>query len=81
MGSIPARDSMYLESESGRKEGGQWAQLTKKLMSRSSGLVDFDVRLVDFVLHLPSRQVKVLGDFFLRKLILFIVLARIVLGQ
>ena len=23
MGSIPARDSMYLESESGRKEGGR----------------------------------------------------------
>ena len=33
-------------------------------MSDSLGLVDFAVGLVDFILHLPDRQVKVLGGFF-----------------
>ena len=37
-------------------------------MSDSLGLVDFAVELVDFTLHLPDRQVKVLGtEIFLKK--------------
>ena len=36
-------------------------QCTKKLMSDSPRLVDFAVGLVDFILDLPDRQVKVLG--------------------
>ena len=45
-------------------------QRTTKLMSGSPRLVDFAVGLVDFILHLPDGEVKVLGEFFLRKLII-----------
>ena len=37
---------------------------TKKLRSDSPGLVDFVVGIVEFILHLPHGQVKVLGKFF-----------------
>ena len=33
-------------------------------MSDSLVLVDFAVGLVDFILHLPDRQLKVLDEFF-----------------
>ena len=36
-------------------------QHTKKVMSDSPRLVDFAVGLVDFILDLPDRQVKILG--------------------
>ena len=42
----------------------KYSQRTKMLMSSNLGLVDFDVGLVDFILHLPNRQVKVLVEFF-----------------
>ena len=44
-------------------------QRTKRLMSDSPGLVDFAVRLVNFILHLPDRQFKFWVNLFLRKLI------------
>ena len=37
---------------------------TKKFGSDSLGLVDFEVGLVDFILHLPNGQ-EVLGKFLL----------------
>ena len=40
------------------------AQGTKKFRSDSPGLVDFVVGLVEFILHLPERQVKVFGEIF-----------------
>ena len=40
------------------------AQGTKKFRSDSPGLVDFVVGLVEFLLYLPDRQVKVFGNFF-----------------
>ena len=33
--------------------------------SDNQGLVDFDVSLVEFILHLPDRQVKLSGEIFL----------------
>ena len=39
-------------------------QRTNKVMPDSPGLVDFVVGLVNFILHLPDGQVKVLGEFF-----------------
>ena len=39
-------------------------QRAKKVMSDSLRLVDFPVRLVDSVLHLPDGQVKFLGKIF-----------------
>ena len=41
-------------------------QGTKKFRSDSPGLVDFEVRLVEFILHLPDGLVKVFGEIFLR---------------
>ena len=41
------------------------AQGTKKFRSHSLGLVDFVARLVEFILHLPDRRVKVFGKIFL----------------
>ena len=41
-------------------------QCTKMLTSDSHGLVDFAFGLVDFILHLPIGEVKVLGKSFLR---------------
>ena len=38
-------------------------QPTKKFMSNIPGLLHFAVGLVDFILHLPDRQVKVLDEF------------------
>ena len=55
-------------------------QHTKKLMSDRPGLVDFAVLLVDFILHLPERQVKVFGVFLFEEINLFIVLVRIISG-
>ena len=40
-------------------------QGTKKFRSDSPGLVDFVVRLVEFILHLPDGRVKVFGKIFL----------------
>ena len=40
-------------------------QGTKKFGSDSPGLVDFVVKLVEFILHLPDGQVKVFEKFFL----------------
>ena len=40
-------------------------QGTKKFRSSSLGLVNFIVGLVEFILHLPDRQVKDFGEFFL----------------
>ena len=40
-------------------------QGTKKFRSDSPGLVDFVVGLVEFILHLPDRQVKVFVENFL----------------
>ena len=37
-------------------------QGTKKFRSESPGLVNFAVGLVDFILYLPNRQVKILGS-------------------
>ena len=39
------------------------SQRTKKLMSNSPGLEYFDVGLVDFILHLSIKQVKVLVEY------------------
>ena len=39
-------------------------QRTKKLIFDSPGVVNFAVGVVEFILHLPDRQVKVLVDFF-----------------
>ena len=39
-------------------------QGTKRFRSDSPGLVDFVVRLVDFILHLPDGLVKVFGEIF-----------------
>ena len=36
-------------------------------MSDSKGLVDFAIRLVDFVLNLPDGQVKFFDEFKLKK--------------
>ena len=36
-------------------------------MSDSPGLVDFAIRLVNFVLNLPERQVKFFEEFKLQK--------------
>ena len=36
-------------------------------MSNSPGLVDFAVRLVNFVLNLPNGQVKIFEEFKLKK--------------
>ena len=44
-------------------------QGTKKFRSDSPGLVDFVIALVEFILHLPDRQVKVFRDIFSLKLI------------
>ena len=41
----------------------QW----KKVMSDSSGLVDFAIRLVNSVLYLPKGQVKIFGELQLQK--------------
>ena len=40
-------------------------QGTKKFRSDSPGLADFVVGLVEFLLHLPNRQVKVFEEIFL----------------
>ena len=37
-------------------------QRAKKVVSDSSGLVDFSIRLVIFVLNLPDRQVLFFGE-------------------
>ena len=42
-------------------------QCAKKVVSDSSGLVDFAIRLVIFVLNLPDRQVLFYGNFKLQK--------------
>ena len=39
----------------------------KKVMSDSSGQVDFSIRLVNSVLYLPKGQVKILGELLLQK--------------
>ena len=39
-------------------------QGTKKFRSDWPGLVDFEVGLVEFILHLPDGQVKVFGNIF-----------------
>ena len=40
-------------------------QRTNTLMSDSPGLVEIAVRPVDLIiLHLPNRQVKVIGEFY-----------------
>ena len=35
------------------------------LICDGPGLVNFAVGLMDFILHLPEGQVKVLGEFFI----------------
>ena len=47
--------------------GKRYTQRAKKLMCDSPRLVDFAVGLVDLILHLPDRQVEVLGDFLGKK--------------
>ena len=42
-------------------------QRAKKVVSDSSGLVDFAIRLVNFVLYLPNWQVKFFEEFKLQK--------------
>ena len=37
-------------------------------MPDSPGQVDFAVRLVNFILHLPDRQVEVLGEFVFQEI-------------
>ena len=39
------------------------AQCAKKVVSNSSGLVDFATGLANFVLNLPDRQVEFFGEF------------------
>lgn len=39
----------------------------KKVMSDSSGLVDFSIRLVNSVLYFPKGQVKIFGELQLQK--------------
>ena len=39
----------------------------KRVVSDSPGLVDFAIRLVNFVLNLPERQVKFFEEFKLQK--------------
>ena len=42
-------------------------QCAKKVVPDSSGLVDFAIRLVIFVLNLPDGKVHFLGKFKLQK--------------
>ena len=42
-------------------------QCAKKVVSNSSGLVDFAIGLVNFVLNLPDGQVKYFEEFNLQK--------------
>ena len=42
-------------------------QRAKKVVSDSPGLVDFAIRLVNFVLNLPNGQVKIFEEFKLQK--------------
>ena len=42
-------------------------QCAKKVVSDSPGLVDFAIRLVNFVLNLPNGQVKFFEEFKLQK--------------
>ena len=42
-------------------------QCAKKVVSDSLGQVDFALRLVNFVLNLPDRQVKYFEEFDLQK--------------
>lgn len=41
--------------------------MKKKVMSDSSGLVDFSIRLVNSVLYFPKGQVKIFGELQLQK--------------
>ena len=45
----------------------QSLQRAKKVVSNSPGLVDFAIRLVNFVPNLPDGQVKVFENFKLQK--------------
>ena len=41
--------------------------MQKKVVSDSSGLVDFAIGLVNYVLYVPEGQVKIFGELKLQK--------------
>ena len=44
-------------------------QHVKKVVSDSLGQVEFSIRLINSVLNLPNRQVKIFGEFKLQNII------------
>ena len=51
-----------------------------KVVSDSPGLVDFAIRLVNFDLNLPERQVKFFEEFKYRRTVKSILLIKMFLG-